>query len=172
MRALLAEVRPSSTRSKWGSESRVGQEELYEALEKVLNELKAYKEHSYPFLTKVQKKDVPDYYDVVKRPMDLGTMSKNLKNLQYISKSHFAQDLNLIWANAHAYNPKGSIFRAHADAMRDRAEELLKAVPDIKITVRIVARMQGYEEPQAAEAADADEESDEGEMRNSSCCFF
>jgi transcriptional activator SPT7 len=60
LRALMTEVRKN--RSKWASTEKVGQEELYEAAEKVLNELKAMTEHSTPFLTKVAKRDAPDYY--------------------------------------------------------------------------------------------------------------
>ena len=40
---------------------KVGQEELYEAAERVLNELRGMTEHSGPFLTKVNKKEAPDY---------------------------------------------------------------------------------------------------------------
>ena len=59
LRNLISEVRKN--RSKWASEEKVGQEELYEAAEKVLNELKAMTEHSGPFLAKVNKRDAPDY---------------------------------------------------------------------------------------------------------------
>ena len=48
-------------RSEWASEEKVGQEELYEAAEKVLNELKGMTEYSAPFLTKINEKEVPDY---------------------------------------------------------------------------------------------------------------
>lgn len=59
LRALMSEVRKN--RSKWANEDKIGQEELYEAAEKVLNELKAMTEHSSPFLTKVNKREAPDY---------------------------------------------------------------------------------------------------------------
>ena len=59
LRALMSEVRKN--RSKWASEEKIGQEELYEAAEKVLNELRGMTEHSGPFLTKVNKKEAPDY---------------------------------------------------------------------------------------------------------------
>ncbi|KAK2589855.1 Transcriptional activator spt7 [Conoideocrella luteorostrata] len=61
LRILMNEVRKN--RSKWASEENVNQEELYEALEKVLTELKAHTEYSTPFLTRVNKRDVPDYYN-------------------------------------------------------------------------------------------------------------
>lgn len=60
LRSLMNEVRKN--RSKWASEENVGQEELYEALDKVLSELKAHTEYSTPFLQKVSKRDAPDYY--------------------------------------------------------------------------------------------------------------
>lgn len=60
LRSLMNEVRKN--RSKWASEENVGQEELYEAAEKVLSELKAMTEYSTPFLTRVNKREAPDYY--------------------------------------------------------------------------------------------------------------
>ena len=59
LRNLMSEVRKN--RSKWASEDRVGQEELYEAAEKVLSELKAMTEHSTAFLSRVNKREAPDY---------------------------------------------------------------------------------------------------------------
>jgi transcriptional activator SPT7 len=61
LRSLMSEVRKN--RSKWASEEKVGQEELYEAAEKVLSELKAMTEHSSAFLTRVNKREAPDYYN-------------------------------------------------------------------------------------------------------------
>ena len=61
LRSLMNEVRKN--RSKWASEENVNQEELYEALEKVLTELKAHTEYSTPFLQRVNKRDAPDYYN-------------------------------------------------------------------------------------------------------------
>lgn len=61
LRLLMNEVRKN--RSKWASEENVNQEDLYEALEKVLTELKAHTEYSTPFLTRVNKRDAPDYYN-------------------------------------------------------------------------------------------------------------
>lgn len=56
--------------------------------------------HSSPFNSR--------YSDIIKSPMDLGTMTKKLKNMQYSSKKDFADDLNLIWSNCMIY----SIFRS------------------------------------------------------------
>jgi transcriptional activator SPT7 len=58
---LLSDFKPH--RSKWANDDRVGQEELYEACEKVLMDLKNYTEHSTPFLNKVNKREAPDYFE-------------------------------------------------------------------------------------------------------------
>jgi transcriptional activator SPT7 len=75
LRSLMNEVRKN--RSKWASEENVGQEELYEAAEKVLSELKAMTEYSAPFLTRVNKREAPDYYNC----RYLSIFAKRLKNL-------------------------------------------------------------------------------------------
>ncbi|OIW26765.1 bromodomain-containing protein [Coniochaeta ligniaria NRRL 30616] len=135
LRSLMNEVRKN--RSKWASEENVGQEELYEALEKVLSELKAHTEYSTPFLNRVNKRDAPDYYNFIKHPMDLGTMTKKLKGLQYKSKAEFVTDLNLIWDNCLRYNQDmGHPLRRMANGMRKEAEKLIPLIPDLTIRPR------------------------------------
>ncbi|KAI8378270.1 hypothetical protein EDC96DRAFT_219367 [Choanephora cucurbitarum] len=129
---LLSDFKPH--RSKWSNDDRVGQEELYEACEKVLTDLKNYTEHSTPFLNKVNKREAPDYFDVIEKPMDLGTVTKKMKNLAYRSKKEFADDLYLIYENCLAYNTTtGNEYRKHAIAMRRKTERLLSRVPNISI---------------------------------------
>ncbi|KAI7863084.1 hypothetical protein BDF14DRAFT_1847660 [Spinellus fusiger] len=132
---LLSDFRPH--RSKWANDERPGQEELYEACEKVLNDLKNYTEHSTPFLNKVSKREAPDYFDVIKRPMDLGTVAKKLKLLNYKSKKEFSDDLYLIYENCLIYNTNpASEYRKHAIAMRRKTDRLMGRVPDISISER------------------------------------
>ncbi|KAM0245729.1 hypothetical protein ACHAP5_005215 [Fusarium lateritium] len=135
LRLLMNEVRKN--RSKWASEENVNQEELYEAVEKVLTELKAHTEYSTPFLTRVNKRDAPDYYNFIKNPMDLGTMTKKLKSLNYKSKADFVVDLNLIWDNCLRYNQDmNHPLRRMANGMRKEAEKLIPLIPDLAIRSR------------------------------------
>ncbi|KAL9069013.1 MAG: hypothetical protein Q9157_006316 [Trypethelium eluteriae] len=135
LRNLISEVRKKS--SKWASEERIGQGELYEAAEKVLMELKAMTEYAAPFLQKVNKRDAPDYYSVIKHPMDIGTMIKKLKSLSYKSKKEFVDDLNLIWANCLKYNADPNHYlRKKAVHMRKETEKLTPLIPDIVIRDR------------------------------------
>ncbi|ORX84482.1 hypothetical protein BCR32DRAFT_291291 [Anaeromyces robustus] len=136
LKTLIADLKPIS-KSKWYNEDRIGQDVLYDHCERILNDLKNYAEHSAPFLNKVNKRDAPNYYEIIKKPMDLSLMTRKLKGLQYNSKEEFESDLELIWSNCLAYNtdPK-SPFRTHAIKMRAKANSLMKSVPNIVIKVK------------------------------------
>jgi transcriptional activator SPT7 len=152
LRSLISEVRKN--RSKWANEDRVGQEELYESTEKVLMELKA-NEHAHPFLQRVNKREAPDYYNIIKHPMDIGTMMKKLKQLQYKSKKEFVEDLMLIWSNCLKYNADPSHFlRKKALHMKKETEKLVPLIPDI--TVRDRAEVEAEERRMRNGDADAD----------------
>lgn len=126
---FLQEAKP--TKSKWASTEKVGLEPLYEACEKVLAELKAYVPYSVPFLTKVNKREVPDYYDVIKNPMDLGTVGKKLKAFAYNSKQEFIDDLNLIWSNCFQYNViEGNVYVLYAHQMKAKVSALADKIPE------------------------------------------
>ncbi|KAJ2489527.1 Transcriptional activator spt7 [Coemansia sp. RSA 2050] len=129
---LLSEVRPK--RTKWANDRRVGQVELYDALEHVLNELKNMGEASVPFHYQVKRKDAPDYLKVIKNPMDLAAMAKNLRNEVYNSKRQFFDHLQLIRDNCYTYNTEpGNYYRKSADALLAKARQLMDAVPDIVV---------------------------------------
>jgi len=136
LKTLIADLKPIS-KSKWYNEDRIGQDVLYDNCERVLNDLKNYVEHSGPFINKVNKRDAPNYYEIIEKPMDLSLMTRKMKGLQYNSKEEFSNDLDLIWSNCLAYNtdPK-SPFRTHAIKMRARAASLIKSVPDITIKIK------------------------------------
>jgi transcriptional activator SPT7 len=135
LRTLISEVRKG--RSKWASEEKIGQEELYEAAEKVLMELKAMTEYSTPFLQRVNKRDAPDYFHIIKQPMDIGSMIKKLKSLSYRSKKEFVGDLNLIWANCLTYNADPAHpLRKKALYMRKETDKLVPLIPDIVVRDR------------------------------------
>lgn len=131
-KSILLDAKPH--RSKWYDPSRPGQGELYDGLERVLLDLKAFTPHSLPFLHRVSKKDVPDYHLIIKSPMDLGTMAKKLKEHEYQSKAEFCRDLNLIYDNCMQYNQQEeSPLRTAVRLLREKWTLLLNKVPDIII---------------------------------------
>ena len=156
LRTLISEVRKG--RSKWASEDRVGQEELYEAAEKVLMELKAMTEYAQPFLQRVSKREAPDYYNVIKNPMDIGSMIKKLKQLHYKSKRDFVDDLNLIWSNCLKYNQDPAHpLRKKALYMRKETDKLTPLIPDL--VVRDRAEVEAEE--RRLHSVDADDSDDD-----------
>ncbi|CAO1627046.1 unnamed protein product [Sympodiomycopsis kandeliae] len=103
---------------------------LLDALERLVHDLRS-QSHSAAFLARVNKRDAPDYYDVIKNPMDLGLMLKNVKSGKYRSTEAFRKDLDLIWDNCLAYNTEPSHpLRISAELMRQRSRMLLSYIQD------------------------------------------
>ncbi|MGL4363446.1 MAG: hypothetical protein ACRCSG_09345 [Cellulosilyticaceae bacterium] len=86
----------------------------------IVDSLKQYEPFSIPFLHKVSKRDVPNYYDHVKTPMDLATLQRNIKKYD---RATFKHDLDLIWDNCVFFNGP-SIYTDYAEKMRERANYL------------------------------------------------
>ncbi|CDO92586.1 unnamed protein product [Kluyveromyces dobzhanskii CBS 2104] len=162
LKHLLMDVRMN--RSKWASDDKIGQEELYDACEKVVLELRNYTEHSTAFLNKVSKREAPNYYQIIKKPMDLNTVLKKLKTFQYKSKHEFVDDIMLIWRNCLAYNSDPKHFlRAHAIAMQKKSQQLVPLIPDI--TVRDRAQVEKELEDIDADGNVKEDEEDAGSGR-------
>lgn len=51
--------------------------------------------------------NIPDYFDKVKRPMDLGTIKQNLKDRKYKAPEEFLADMRQIFSNVYVYWNKG-----------------------------------------------------------------
>uniref|UniRef100_A0A0A9E128 GTE913 n=1 Tax=Arundo donax TaxID=35708 RepID=A0A0A9E128_ARUDO len=60
-----------------------------------------------PFLAPVDvvKYNIPDYFDIIKQPMDLGTVKKKMNAGMYATPRDFAADVRLTFSNAMTYNP-------------------------------------------------------------------
>ncbi|XP_068179412.1 ATPase family AAA domain-containing protein 2-like isoform X2 [Antennarius striatus] len=57
------------------------------------------------FTKPVHLEEVPDYAEVIKKPMDLSTVLSKVDLHQYETVKEFLQDVDLIWQNALEYNP-------------------------------------------------------------------
>ncbi|OZJ04517.1 hypothetical protein BZG36_02242 [Bifiguratus adelaidae] len=52
--------------------------------------------------------NIPDYFDVIKNPMDLGSIKQKLDDNRYGSANEFYNDVKLVFNNCYTYNPEGS----------------------------------------------------------------
>lgn len=59
---------------------------------------------AWPFLEPVSEKDVPDYLNVIKFPMDMSLMMNKIKDGKYGSLGEFKNDIYLICDNCFTYN--------------------------------------------------------------------
>ncbi|BFI25342.1 protein MpBromo2 [Marchantia polymorpha subsp. ruderalis] len=86
--------------------------------------------HSWVFNEPVDavKLGLHDYHQVIKRPMDLGTIKKKVNRGEYTSPLNFAEDVRLTFSNAMTYNPQGHFVFAMAEQLRDIFEEKWKAI--------------------------------------------
>lgn len=56
--------------------------------------------------------NIPDYFDIIKQPMDLGTIQKNIENHVITTKEEFAAAVQLVFSNAVLYNkPQDDVYK-------------------------------------------------------------
>lgn len=93
--------------------------------ENILSSLKAMPE-SWPFHQPVPVKIVPDYYDIIKDPMDLETLKTRCQEQMYQTRDNFAQDVHLLYSNSLAYNGAEHTFTKTANKMMTKFQGLLE----------------------------------------------
>ncbi|KAE8718193.1 Transcription factor GTE8 [Hibiscus syriacus] len=65
----------------------------------------------------IVKLNIPDYFNVIKHPMDLGTVKKKIALGAYGSPFEFHDDVKLTFSNAMTYNPPGNDVHIMADTL-------------------------------------------------------
>nr|XP_006635827.1 PREDICTED: histone acetyltransferase KAT2B isoform X1 [Lepisosteus oculatus] len=78
-------------------------DQLYSILKSILQHVKGH-QNAWPFMEPVKKTEAPGYYQVIRFPMDLKTMSERLKNRYYTTKKLFMADMQRIFTNCRKYN--------------------------------------------------------------------
>nr|XP_003461625.1 bromodomain-containing protein 1 isoform X5 [Cavia porcellus] len=78
------------------------------------------------FAQPVSLKEVPDYLDHIKHPMDFATMRKRLEAQGYRNLRAFEEDFTLIVDNCMKYNAKDTVFYRAAVRLRDQGGVVLR----------------------------------------------
>ncbi|KAF2204109.1 Bromodomain-containing protein [Delitschia confertaspora ATCC 74209] len=120
--------------------------EEWKAMQTLLNDIYAYRDaDGYDptklFHRKVNKRSLPQYYEVIKEPMALSEIKRKLQHKEYKNFSEFVRDLALIPHNAQVYNRQDS--QAYIDALEVKKviEDELKKLVDGKIITEEVATL-------------------------------
>ncbi|KAI5962049.1 BDF1 [Candida theae] len=120
-----------------------------------IKELMSKKHYNYnfPFLAPVDPValNLPNYHEVIKEPMDLGTIQSKLTNNLYENADEFEKDIRLMFRNCYTFNPEGT----DVNMMGHR----LEAIFDKKWANKPVPEPT----PQHSEASDDDFSSDDEE---------
>uniref|UniRef100_A0A8C6SWB0 Bromodomain containing 2 n=1 Tax=Neogobius melanostomus TaxID=47308 RepID=A0A8C6SWB0_9GOBI len=100
----------------------------------ILKELLSKKHYAYawPFHTPVdaQALQLHDYHDIIKYPMDLGTIKKKMDSRQYPDAQAFAADVRLIFSNCYKYNHPSHDVVAKARKLQGIFEQRLAKMPE------------------------------------------
>lgn len=94
--------------------------------------------YAWPFYKPVdaQLLDLHDYHEVVKNPMDLGTVKAKMDNREYSNAEDFAADVRTIFLNCYKYNPPGHDVVAMARKLQDVFEMKFAKLPEESNMVR------------------------------------
>ncbi|KAF9530721.1 hypothetical protein CPB83DRAFT_762505 [Crepidotus variabilis] len=90
---------------------------LKEVLTKLIAQIK--KKDDYAFFLSPVPSNVAGYADLIKFPMDFGTMTDKANRGKYRSLEEFASDFRLVTMNAKIFNPPGSIYHTEADRIEN-----------------------------------------------------
>ncbi|CAG5124971.1 unnamed protein product, partial [Candidula unifasciata] len=104
---VITDVNQHSSKSK---KSRLTEQMRY--CSAIVKELmtKKHQAYAWPFLKPVDAEGLGlhDYYDIIKKPMDLATVKKKMETREYRAISEFAEDVRQIFHNCYRYNPPDS----------------------------------------------------------------
>mmetsp|Transcript_3149 Transcript_3149/g.11368 ORF Transcript_3149/g.11368 Transcript_3149/m.11368 type:complete len:450 (-) Transcript_3149:1330-2679(-) len=110
-----------------GTEGAPSEDEIYSMCSALLKGVRAH-EDAWPFQEPVDPNEVPDYYDVVKEPIDLASIQQRLESRKYyLSVPLFLADLYRMFSNCRIYNASDTIFYKLADRLEFYLKTLLSS---------------------------------------------
>ncbi|XP_070141359.1 nucleosome-remodeling factor subunit NURF301 isoform X2 [Drosophila kikkawai] len=94
-------------------------------LKALIKQIQVHKS-AWPFMEPVDPEEAPDYYKVIKEPMDLKKMESKLDANAYTKLAEFIGDMTKIFDNCRYYNPKESSFYKCAEALESYFVQKIK----------------------------------------------
>uniref|UniRef100_A0A0N5AWY7 Bromo domain-containing protein n=1 Tax=Syphacia muris TaxID=451379 RepID=A0A0N5AWY7_9BILA len=102
--------------------------------QRLINELftKKCKSFAWPFLEPVDVEglNLTDYYDIVKEPMDIGTIRHKMEHKQYANPDELKRDLLLVCDNCFKYNPPSDPVHLQGKSLQKFIEDKWKQMPE------------------------------------------
>uniref|UniRef100_A0AAR5PPQ8 Nucleosome-remodeling factor subunit NURF301 n=1 Tax=Dendroctonus ponderosae TaxID=77166 RepID=A0AAR5PPQ8_DENPD len=101
----------------------------FENLKKLIKQIQMHKS-AWPFMEPVDPTEAPDYYKVIKEPMDLQMIENKINDQVYTKLSEFIGDMTKIFDNCRYYNPKESPFFKCAESLEAYFVNKIKCLRD------------------------------------------
>ncbi|XP_062871455.1 bromodomain-containing protein 4 isoform X2 [Trichomycterus rosablanca] len=107
---------------------------------------------SWPFQGPVDalKLNLPDYYKIIKNPMDMGTIRKRLENSYYWNAQECIQDFNTMFTNCYIYNKAGDDIVLMAEALEKMFLQKISEMPQEETEIAVMTpkgRGRGRKDP-------------------------
>jgi hypothetical protein len=135
----------------------------------ILKELfsKKHSGYAWPFYKPVDAKmlGLHDYHDIIKKPMDLGTVKRKMDDREYKTAAEFEADVRLIFSNCYKYNPPDHDVVIMARKLQDVFEMRLASIPEEPVTTYPTAQHNNIQVN--ADSSGSDSESDSGDSDDS-----
>ncbi|XP_026323567.1 ATP-dependent helicase brm isoform X2 [Hyposmocoma kahamanoa] len=144
---------PSSSKKKNKTEMNQLKKRLKNIMKKVIEHTdEGGRVLSEPFMKLPSRRELPDYYDVIKKPLDIKKIMNRIEDLKYNDITDLERDFFTLCANAQTYNEEASLI--YEDSVRLR---------NVFIEIR-----RRYESGQNSDESDDDKEDDsDGESNRS-----
>ena len=110
----------------------------YNQLLHLLNDMQNHSA-AWPFAQPVNRDEVPDYYEVIKEPMDLSTMEERLRNDLYPRPEDFIKDAKLIFENCRQFNNGTSPYVKSANKLEKFMLQQIKIIPELSVSPAFVS---------------------------------
>lgn len=127
-------------------------------------------DRSSVFLNPVSPQKVPDYYDIIKHPMDWSTIMCKVDEFQYTSVEDFTSDIHLVLENAMIYNKIETHYHRTAARILKVAEPIFVELDRLNQAHGPATHLQLEPEQQIADLlvdyADDEEETKESPAKN------
>jgi len=107
--------------------------------------------------------NIPTYFQIVKKPMDLGTIKTQLANNSYEKAKDFEEDVRLVFKNCYKFNPDGDLVNAAGHQLEELFNKKWATKDDW-----IASREPPSEPHTDADEDEEDEEESEDEAENES----
>ncbi|KAL1924031.1 uncharacterized protein VTP21DRAFT_7066 [Calcarisporiella thermophila] len=112
------------------------------------------------FMNPIKEQQAPNYYEIVKRPIDLKSIKQRVRDGKITTTDEFHRDVMLMFANAAMYNKEDSNIYNLAQEMKEEVEQIILAFKRTENITQKDQKRRGETPPSEAELEDAESPSE------------